>query len=215
MQYRNFGTHGTLVMNHTVDVGSNRAGIRWYELRDTGSGWGVHQEGTYAPADAHSRWMGSIAMNGNGDIALGYSISSSSLFPSIRFTGQTAASSGTGIMDIAETEIVAGGGVQQSSYNRWGDYTTMSVDPSDNETFWYTGEYYANSGSFDFKTRIAAFTLGDGTPPPPPPDPVSVHIENIVVEQTGSGQNKQGAATVTRALRYRRAGSRSFRRGNV
>jgi hypothetical protein len=158
MQYRNFGSHQTLLVNQTVDTGGGTAGIRWYELRNAGGSWSIYQEGTYAPADGEHRWMGSIAMNGSGEIALGYSVSSSTTFPSIRFTGQTAASSGTGLMDIAETEIFAGGGAQSGS-DRWGDYSAMSVDPSDDRTFWYTNEYYQTTGSFDFHTRIAALGI--------------------------------------------------------
>ncbi|HLT46106.1 MAG TPA: T9SS type A sorting domain-containing protein [Rubricoccaceae bacterium] len=180
VQYRNFGSHQTMVLNHTVDAGGDRAGIRWYELRDTGSGWGIHQQGTYAPSDGHERWMGSIAMNGNGDIALGYSVSSGTLFPSIRFTGQTADQSGTGVMNVAETEIHAGTGAQFGSFGRWGDYSMISVDPSDDTSFWYTTEYYQTTSSFNFRTRIAkvalpgvvgceqtlAATLDDDTPAP-------------------------------------------------
>ena len=89
LQYRNFGTHQTLVTNHTVDVGSDHAGVRWYELRKTTGNWAVQQQGTFAPDAAH-RWMGSVAMNGAGDMALGYSVSSSSIYPSIRATGRLA-----------------------------------------------------------------------------------------------------------------------------
>ena len=107
LQYRNFGTHQSMVTNHTVNVGSGRAGVRWYELRNTGSGWSIYQQGTYAPADGDHRWMGSIAMNGNGDIGLGYSVSGSSTYPSIRVAGQTAgAPGGLGVLDIAETSIL-------------------------------------------------------------------------------------------------------------
>jgi len=108
--------------------------------------------------------MGSIAMNGNGDIALGYSVSSSSIYPSIRFTGQTAANAGTGTMDIAETTIFDGPG-SQSGVNRWGDYSMMSVDPTGDLKFWYTQEY--STGSWAWKTRIASFIFS--TPPTSPP----------------------------------------------
>ena len=158
LQYRNFGTHQTLISNHTVQE-SGRAAPRWYELRDTGGGWGIHQEGTYAPADGHGRWMGSAAMNGVGEIALGYSISSSTLMPSIYVTAQSLILSGTGVMDLPETVLLAGTGVQTGSFGRWGDYSMMSVDPDNDEQFCYTQEYYANTGSFDFTTRIVCFTV--------------------------------------------------------
>jgi len=166
MQFRDFGSYQTLILNHSVNVGSNRAGIRWYELRDSGSGWVIYQQGTYAPGDGEHRWMGSAAMNGNGDIALGFSLSSASTNPSIRYTGQTADQTGTGVMNVTETNIITGAGVQTGSSGRWGDYSMLAVDPSDDTTFWYTQEYYANTGSFDFKTRIAHFSLDAGPPPP-------------------------------------------------
>ncbi|HOW24391.1 MAG TPA: PKD domain-containing protein [Bacteroidales bacterium] len=165
LQYRKFGTYAVMLTNHTVKPdASSRAGVRWYELRKTGSTWAIFQQGTYAPSDGNSRWMGSIAMNGNGDIALGYSVSSSSIYPSIRFTGQTAANAGTGTMDIAETTIFDGPG-SQSGVNRWGDYSMMSVDPTGDLKFWYTQEY--STGSWAWKTRIASFIFS--TPPTSPP----------------------------------------------
>ena len=88
LAYRNFGDHETLLANHTVDAdGTDHAGIRWYEIRNPNSSPSIFQQGTYAP-DANHRWMGSIAMDHSGDIALGFSVSSSSVFPSIRYTGR-------------------------------------------------------------------------------------------------------------------------------
>jgi len=166
LQYRNFGTYQTLVVNHTVDVnGNDHAGIRWYELRDTGGGWDIFQQGTFAP-DSDHRWMGSMAMNGEGDIALGYSVSSGNTYPSIRFTGRLAGDAND-LMTIPETEIIAGSGYQSFLYERWGDYSTMSVDPADDCTFWYTQEYYATAGLFSslWQTRISSFKLEECGPP--------------------------------------------------
>lgn len=157
IQYRNFGTHQTLVACHTVDVGSDRAGIRWYELRNTGSGWTVHQQGTYSPGTEH-RWMGSIAMDGNGNIALGYSISSSTMYPSLRYTGRVF-SDPLGTMTFAEQTIINGSGNQTGTASRWGDYSMMSIDPVDDATFWYTNEYIQTSGVANWRTRIASFQL--------------------------------------------------------
>lgn len=157
LQYRNFGTYEAMVTNHTVNAnGSGQAGVRWYELRDYGSGWSIYQQGTYAPPDGIDRWMGSVAMNGNGDIGVGYSVSSSSTYPSVRFAGQSAANSGTGILDVEETTIHAGA-ASQTGVNRWGDYSMMSVDPSDDQTFWYTNEY--SSGGWNWMTKIASFSF--------------------------------------------------------
>jgi hypothetical protein len=165
-QARSFPTHRAMVLNHTVNVGSNRAGIRWSELRNAGGGWSLHQTGTYAPNDGHHRWMGSAAMDQSGNIALGFSISSSTLFPSIRYVSRTAGDA-LGTMPGGEVELVAGSDVQTSSSNRWGDYSTMSVDPVDGCTFWYTQEYQRNDDTrtdFDFKTRIGAFVLPECSP---------------------------------------------------
>lgn len=154
-QYRNFGTYQTIVCCHTVDVdATDHAGVRWYELRRTTGDWSIRQTGTYAP-DGHSRWMGSIALNSYNQIGLGYSISSSSLFPGIRYCGQssTAYAAGTGTMDIGE-EVILTGTASQTGSNRWGDYTMLTVDPSDNQTFWYTNQYF---GTGTHPTRIASF----------------------------------------------------------
>ena len=156
-QYRNFGSYQTIVCCHTVDVdATDHAGVRWYELRKTSGNWTIRQQGTYAP-DAHSRWMGSIVMNGNNEIGLGYSISSTSVFPGIRYTGQTAEeyANASGIMDAPEG-IIWEGTASQTGANRWGDYSLLCVDPADDETFWYTNQY-AGGGQ---KTRIASFNIG-------------------------------------------------------
>jgi hypothetical protein len=163
--YRNFGSHETLIVNHSVDAtGGDVAGVRWAELRNTGSGWSVHQTGTYAPADGLHRWMGSANMDGSGNIAVAYSASSSGQFPSIRYNSRAPGDT-LGQLTGGEQICFAGAGAQINSSNRWGDYSTTSVDPVDDCTFWITNEYYANTESFDFKTRICAFKLdGCGTP---------------------------------------------------
>ena len=171
LQYRNFGTHETLVGNFTVDVAdySNHAGIRWFELRKTGGGsWSIYQEGTYSP-DAHHRWMGSVAMDGNGNIALGYSVSSGTLYPSIRYATRLA-SDATGTLQ-GEVTLVAGT-ASQTSANRWGDYSSMNVDPSDDATFWYTNEYLTSSGQ-GWQTRIGRFV-------------VQTPVTNIYVSKNGT-----------------------------
>lgn len=156
LAYRNFGDHESLVVNHTVNVGSNQAGVRWYEIRDPSYGSpSIAQQGTYAP-DGDNRWMGSIAMDRNGNMALGYSVSGSGTFPSIRYTGRLA-SDPAGEMPQGEGTLQAGGGVQTSVKGRWGDYSSMSVDPTDDCTFWYTNEYYQTTSLGGWKTRIGNF----------------------------------------------------------
>ncbi|MCU0405535.1 MAG: T9SS type A sorting domain-containing protein [Ignavibacteriaceae bacterium] len=152
LDYRNFGTHQSMVVCHTIDAGGSRAGMRWYEFRKPAATWALHQEGTYAPADGLERWMGSIAINAAGHIALGYSISSSTMFPSIRYTGRYA-SDPLGQMTIPEETIYAGLG-SQTSLTRWGDYTSMNVDPN-GVNFWYVNQYQPSTGSFNWRTRIA------------------------------------------------------------
>ncbi len=159
LQYRNFGDYQTLVTNHTVDVnGSDHAGVRWYELRKSTGDWSITQQGSYSP-DSEHRWMGSVAMDGFGNIGLGYSVSSSSVYPSIRYTGRKK-DDALNQMTITEQELIAGGGSQTSFFSRWGDYSMMSVDPNDDATFWYTTEYIETTGEATWKTRIGSFTLG-------------------------------------------------------
>jgi hypothetical protein len=161
LAYRNFGTYQAIVANHTVQVasGNDQTGIRWYELQNTGSGFTVYQEGTYSP-DSNYRWMGSIAMDKAGDIALGYNVSSSSMSPSIRYTGHLSTDS-LGTME-SEVDILSSAGVATASQTntvRWGDYSSMAIDPTDDCTFWYTNEYQPANGDNDWSTQIASFSF--------------------------------------------------------
>jgi len=161
LQYRSFSTHDSLVTTHTVDVGGDHAGLRWYELRrDSTGAWVIHQQGTYAPSDGDHRWMGSAAMDQAGNIALGFSASSATTWPSIRYVTREA---GDPLGEMGqEATIVAGAGAQLDSSGRWGDYSAMSVDPTDDCTFWYTQEYYRELEPFygrNWRTRIASFKL--------------------------------------------------------
>ena len=161
LQYRYFGAWSTLVANHTVDVGGGRAGIRWYQLQRNPGGWSIQQQGTYAGDGSNSehRWVGSLAMDKMGDIALGYSVSSSSVNPSIRYTGRRSGDT-AGTLPQGEVTLQAGGGSQTSSTMRWGDYTSISVDPLDDCTFWYTNEYYAAPNSDrSWLTRVGSFVF--------------------------------------------------------
>lgn len=153
LAYRNFGDHEALVVVHSVAVGSG-GGIRWYEIRDPDGTPHVHQQGTFAQGGF--RWMPSIGINKAGDIAVGYSVSSGTVSPSIAFNGRIPADP-SGKLE-SETMIVSGGGSQTSSAGgRWGDYSSMHIDPSDDCTFWYTGEYMRATGEFNWHTRIANF----------------------------------------------------------
>lgn len=154
--YRNRGSYEALVVNHSVTVGTS-VGVRWYELRSITTTPQLFQSGTFAP-DAKYRWMGSMAMDQSGNIALGYSVSSSSTKPEIRYTGRLAGDA-AGTMTQGEGTIIAGGGAQGSSLSRWGDYSSLSVDPVDDCTFWYSNEYIPSNGTFNWRTRIASFKL--------------------------------------------------------
>ena len=152
LAYRNFGDHESIVANHTVSAGTN-TGVRWYEVRNPAGTPTVYQQGTFAP-DSDNRWMASVAMDKGGDIGVGYSVASASTYPSIRYTGWQVGDP-LGTLE-AETQLIEGGG-SQTGVNRWGDYSAMQIDPSDDCTFWYTQEYEAVNQSTDWNTRIGSF----------------------------------------------------------
>jgi len=147
LAYRQFpnGTE-SLTFNHSISTG-----IRWYEVRNPNNTPTLYQQGTFNP-DSSTRWMGSMAMDQSGDMALGYSVSSSSVYPSVYFTGRVASDT-LGSME-GEQQIVSGTGSQTGGQNRWGDYSSMTVDPADDCTFWYTQEYIQSTGSFNWNSRI-------------------------------------------------------------
>src|SRR5438128_7940562 len=169
VQYRHFADgHESLVANHTVGVGTsgNQAAVRWYEIRNLSSTPTVYQQGTYNPS-TDNRWMASIAMDQAGDIGLGYSVSSSAISPSIRYTGRLS-NDPLGTMPQGEATMIAGSGSQTSGFNRWGDYSMMAIDPTDDCTFWFTTEYYAATSDRGWRTRIGSFKFPScGAPPCP------------------------------------------------
>ncbi|HET7506365.1 MAG TPA: proprotein convertase P-domain-containing protein [Kofleriaceae bacterium] len=157
--YRNFGDHEALLMSHAVTAGSG-GGVRFYELRSPATTPTIFQQGTYAP-DAGFRWMSSMAFDHNGNIAMGFSLSSSTVKPSIHYTGRLTTDA-LGTMGQGESSIVEGTGVQTgSNLSRWGDYSSMNIDPTDDCTFWYTGEYEAANGAFNWRTRVGAFKFAN------------------------------------------------------
>jgi hypothetical protein len=159
LQYRNFGTHESLVTNQSVEARPFVAGLRWWELRNPADAV-LHQEGTWSPDDVH-RWMGSAAMDKNGNLALGYSVVNAvDVFPGIRYAGRLAGDP-LGQLSQGETVLQAGSGVQTTTNSRWGDYTSMNVDPRDECTFYYMNEYYTAASqatsAAGWLTRIGAF----------------------------------------------------------
>ena len=154
--YRNFGDHESLVAAHTVKPGNGSsavAAVRWYEIQNPASPV-VAQAGTVQHASI-SVWLPGIAMDKNGDIALGVSAASSTLDPTVAYVGRTP-SDPKNKMESPKT-VVVGTGVQQNTSNRWGDYSAMQIDPADDCTFWFTTEYIKTSGSFRWSTRINSF----------------------------------------------------------
>ena len=165
LAYRNNGAYESMVTNQSVEALPNQAGTRWYEIRRTGGTYTVHQQGTYAPADGIHRWMGSAAADKNGSIALGYSVvDATSVFPGIRYTGRLAGDP-LGQMTLGEGTVINGSAAQTHVNSRWGDYTSLNVDPVDDCTFWYVNEYYTPAGAAlaplgnGWQTRIASFKL--------------------------------------------------------
>lgn len=159
--YRNFGTYQTIVTNQSVQGVSSPsaiAGVRWYELRDPNGSPAIYQQGTYVPGatDGIHRWMGSMAMDKVGEIALGFSASNASMFPSIWYTGRLPSDT-LGQLPQGEGTIVNGAGSQTAGGNRWGDYTSMNVDPTDDCTFWYISEFYTATSSATWRLRIGSF----------------------------------------------------------
>lgn len=164
LQYRNFGADEILMFNHTIDMdGLGHAGIRWYELKRSLDGaWSIAQQGDHFDKDddPDHYFMGSIAMNGKGNMALGYTAASESLHPAIQFTYR-AVGDQPGSMPGGEYVAVTGAGSQLQNNDRWGDYSTMDVDPVDDCTFWYTHEYYLTSSKAGWLTAIVSIRLPD------------------------------------------------------
>ncbi len=159
-QYRNFGTYQSIVCTHMSDArGDGVAGVRWYELRKIGTAdWTVFQQGTYSPNDGSHRFMGSVTINSNGTIALGYNSSGTTLFPGIRVTGRNI-NDASGNLTAPET-IAKAGSASQTSSNRYGDYNGMVTDPTDG-SFWFTGNYNPTP---NWATNVVHFKINASAP---------------------------------------------------
>ena len=167
LAYRNFGDHESLVTNQSVSAGSGPngevSGIRWWEIRNPNGSPTIFQQGTYAPGitDGIHRWMGSTAMDGQGNMALGYSASNGSnpaVFPSVSYTGRLAGDP-LGTMPQGEANIITGTGSQTTTFSRWGDYTSLSIDPTDDLTFWHVNEWVPTTSSVGWVLRIGSFKI--------------------------------------------------------
>src|SRR5207248_1260844 len=150
------------VTNQSIEASPGVAGVRWYEIRRTGGTYSLYQQGTYAPNDGVHRWMGSVAMDKKGNMALGYSVVNGvDVFPGVRYTGRLSGDP-LGQMTLGEGTIIDGSGIQRTTNSRWGDYTDITVDPTDDCTFWYVNEYYTLAGQMSstagWQTRIGTLS---------------------------------------------------------
>ena len=168
LTYRNDGGRERMAVTHSV-VTASATGIRWYELAIGGAGRAVSMvnQGTYAPNGNH-RWMGSAARDSAGNLAVGYNVSGAATYPSLAWAGRLASDPANSLAQT-ETVVMAGSGSQtgDNNYSRWGDYSAMALDPVDECTFWFAGEYYPATADRDWHTRIASFSFPLCTAPPP------------------------------------------------
>ncbi len=183
LAYRNFGAWESLTFNRSVGAPEGE-GVRWFELLRAHGKWSVRQQGTFAPDDV-SRWMGSVAMDHNGDIGAGYSVSSASVYPGVRYAGRLS-SDPIGELAQGEGTLVAGGG-SQTGHERWGDYSSLTVDPTDDCTFWFTTEYYAATSANQWRTRVGAFRF--------PASSCSLGLRTLLVTTGGHGHGKVTASS--------------------
>lgn len=163
--YRNRGGVESLTVNMSADpdgAGAQGAAIRWFEIRNPSAATPVLFQNSQFNPDTTNRWMGSMAMDKNGNIAIGYSASNATINPGIRITGRLRSDIRNQMQ--AEAVIQNGTGSQTGTLTRWGDYSTMRVDPADDCTFWFTTEYIGASGTFNWRTRIASFKFANCTP---------------------------------------------------
>jgi Bacterial Ig-like domain (group 3)/IPT/TIG domain len=196
--YRNFGDHTTLLTTHSIVAGSS-GGIRWYEIRNPETSPTIFQSGTFAP-DSQYRWMPAIAMDQNQDIAVGYSVSGTAAgqYPSIAYAGRVP-SDATGTLE-PETVMTTGLGSQTGGYDRWGDYSSLTVDPVDDCTFWFAEEYLKTTGGFNWSTRIGNFKFPTCAQGPPNVTGLSVNYGPVGTAVTITGTNfgsTRGDSTVT------------------
>jgi len=220
--YRNFGSYQALAWDHTVDADApsgNRAGMRWYELRKTSGAWGVQNQGTFGPADGLYRWMGSAAMDGDGNLAVGYSIGNGTApnYPSIAYAGRLAGDPPNELSQ-GESMMFSGTGSQTGTASRWGDYSMMTTDPVDDCTFWYTTEYLQTTGPNPWRTRIGSFKFPScgqtPPPPPPPPPPTRCRVPRVLGLRLGAAKTKIRRAHCS-VGRVRHVRSRRSLRGRV
>ncbi|MGB4987715.1 MAG: hypothetical protein WBO10_00640, partial [Pyrinomonadaceae bacterium] len=190
--YRNRAGVDSLMVAQSVDpdgAGTRSAAMRWYEIRSPlTAAPTLFQNGTFDPGGTGDRWMGSVAMDGAGNMMMGYSLvnAGTSLKPSIAITGRLAGDPANTMQ--AETIAVTGVGSQTGTLTRWGDYTTIQIDPTDDATFWFIGQYLAEDGTFNWRTRIISYKFGAGPTPTPTSTPTATPTGTPTATPTpGSG----------------------------
>ena len=210
LEYRRIGNTESLWANHTITE-SGRTAVRWYEFRYDRSGDVItptlYQQGTYAPSDGVWRWMGSLAADKDGNMAIGYSASDPTINPQIRYVGRLVTDT-LGILDQSEVTMTVGTGHPTTTNSRWGDYSAMTIDPVDDCTFWYTNEYYTTTTGIPGDTRpwttaVGAFKYPSCTPLDAPGfitgtvyDATSLaQLPNMPVEAVDAGQNRAYAGS--------------------
>lgn len=204
--YRNFGDHESVVLNHVADVSGQTgqggdAQFRWYELRKTGGGpWQIHQQGTHAPDLETNRFMGTISIDQDGNIGAGYSVCSDHVFPGLRLSGRRV-SDPINSLPIEEYTLKAGA-TSHTATNRWGDYSSLAVDPEDGRTFWFTGEYQPQNGLWgtwigSFRIQRDTFDVTPETLTAPQPSALLGNAETVTVEVLNGGLEPAFGIAVT------------------
>ena len=202
--YQNRAGTESLWVSHTVNNnqgGTGPTAIRWYQFNVTGStipAAPVQQQTYNNSADGLWRWMPSIAVDAQGNMAIGYTVSSSTSEPSIRYAGRLAVDPSNTLAQ-GEAILIAGAGHQTNSSGRWGDYSALTIDPADNLTFWHTNEYYSATSNAGWNTRVGRFKFPTPTPTPTPTPLVSISgsvlycsnpvpgpVPNVTLTRTGT-----------------------------
>jgi len=168
LAYRKMQTYESMVTNQSVESSPGVGGTRWYEIQRVDSGYSIRQQGTIDPGDGIHRWMGSIAQDKKGNMAVGYSVvNGTDVYAGIRYTGRLATDP-LGTMPQGEAVVIDGSGIQRTTNSRWGDYTSLNIDPIDDCTFWYINQYYTKEGELSstvgWQTRIASFKFPNCNP---------------------------------------------------
>ncbi len=223
LSYRNYYDHESMlvILNGGVSNASSQGAFQWIEVRNPSTTMTVYQSGVYAPDSSISRWMASMAQDRAGNFGAGYSVSNSStVYPGLRVAGRLATDT-LNQLPQGETTLVDGAGSQ--TYNgRWGDYQMMSIDPSDDCTFWFTGEYYKTTTSpgvapgygANWVTRVGAFRFpgcSTASAPTSPQNPAATGgNQNIGLSWSTPASNNGSPISSYRIYRGTSSGAETF-----